>query len=128
MIQIEIDFDVFKELTARREKESITYNDVIRNLLNFKPINQQSNSLIEEGSWTTKGVTFPPGTEFRATYKGKTYFGKVENGVLNVDGKSYDSPSAAACEVTGHSANGWTFWVCRFPGQTRWQIIKALRK
>jgi hypothetical protein len=31
--QIGVDFEVFKELTARRASESVTYNDVIRELL-----------------------------------------------------------------------------------------------
>jgi len=37
MAAIEIDFDVFKELTQRRRDESVTYNDVIRALLGWQP-------------------------------------------------------------------------------------------
>jgi hypothetical protein len=33
---IEVDFEVFKELTNRRAAESVTYNDVIRDLLGWK--------------------------------------------------------------------------------------------
>lgn len=33
MMTIDIDFDVFKELTRRRSSEEVTYNDVIRELL-----------------------------------------------------------------------------------------------
>ena len=33
MTTIEIDFDVFKELTIRRTTESVTYNDVLLELL-----------------------------------------------------------------------------------------------
>ena len=33
MATIEVDFEVFKELTVRRESESMTENDVIRLLL-----------------------------------------------------------------------------------------------
>ncbi len=33
MLQIDIDFEVFKQLTNRRPTEAVTYNDVIRELL-----------------------------------------------------------------------------------------------
>ena len=36
MARIDVDFEVFKELTVRRASESVTYNDVIRELLGFK--------------------------------------------------------------------------------------------
>ena len=37
MITIEIDFDVYKKLTVRRESEEVSYNDVIRDLLKMSP-------------------------------------------------------------------------------------------
>jgi len=80
------------------------------------------------GGWSTKGVTFPEGTEFRGTYKGQTYHARVESGALVFNGKRYDSPSPAAVDITGKPWNGWHFWECRFPGKTSWQMIKALRK
>ena len=130
-MNIEIDFDVFKELTNRRATESITCNDVLREILGLNPKKTTSintDLASSAGSWTTKGVTFPAGTEFRTTYKGQTIFGKVEDGFLMVNGKRFDSPSAAAVSITGNMVNGWIFWECRFPGKTAWQIIKALRK
>ena len=36
-MQIEIDFEVFKELTARRTHEGHTYNEVLRDVLGLKP-------------------------------------------------------------------------------------------
>jgi hypothetical protein len=131
MMNIEIDFDVFKELTNRRVTENTTYNDVLRQLLG---LNQSKTSILSPdlefsaGAWTTKGVTFPAGTEFRANYKGKTIVGKVETGYLVVNGKRFDSPSAAAVSITSNMVNGWIFWECRLPGKTSWQIIKTLRK
>jgi len=130
-MNIEIDFDVFKELTNRRATENITYNDVLRELLGLNPLKTAGLSpdfAPSEGAWTTKGVTFPAGTEFRANYKGQTIFGKVESGFLVVNGKRFNSPSAAAVSITGNSVNGWIFWECRLPGKTSWQIIKTLRK
>jgi len=128
---IEIDFEVFKALTNRRATESISYNDVLRELLGLNPL--QTPVLSPEvasssGAWTTKGVTFPVGTEFRANYKGQTILGKVESGALVVNGKRFDSPSSAAVSITGNMVNGWIFWECRLPGKTTWQMIKTLRK
>jgi hypothetical protein len=131
MMNIEIDFDVFKELTNRRVTENTTYNDVLRQLLGLNPSKTSISSPDLEfpaGAWTTKGVTFPAGTEFRANYKGKTIVGKVEDGSLVVNGKSFDSPSAAAVSITSNMVNGWIFWECRLPGKTSWQLIKTLRK
>jgi hypothetical protein len=131
MMNIEIDFDVFKELTSRRATESVTYNDVLRQLLGLNPSKTSvSSPNIESiaGSWTTKGVTFPAGTEFRANYKGKTILGKVEAGYLVVNGNRFDSPSAAAVSITNNMVNGWIFWECRLPGKSSWQIMKTLRK
>ena len=131
MTTIDIDFDVFKELTIRRTTESVTYNDVLRELLGINkvttptPNTDTANSI---GAWTSKGVIFPAGTEFRATYKGQKVTGTVEAGFLLVNGKRFDSPSSAAVSITGNMVNGWIFWECRLPGKTTWQLIKSLRK
>jgi hypothetical protein len=130
IMDIEIDFDVFKALTLRRSTEDISYNDVLRELLGLCPQKNPvpSKQVSGHGDWVTKGVRFPRGTEFRATYKGQTYYGKVESGGLVVDNKRFHSPSAAAVKITGNPVNGWTFWEYRMPGKSSWQIIKALRK
>jgi hypothetical protein len=130
MMNIEVDFDVFKALTLRRSTEDISYNDVLRELLELSP---QKNPVSPEqvtgyGEWVTKGVHFPSGTEFRASYKGQTVYGKIESGGLVVDNKRFHSPSAAAVAITGHPVNGWTFWECRMPGKSSWQMIKSFRK
>jgi hypothetical protein len=138
MHTIEIDFDVFKKLTVMRETEVVSYNDVLRRVLGIgsaspspppaKSVSQPIDFPTQSGSWTSKGVTFPAGTEFRAVYKGETIHGRVEAGALAVNGKRYESPSAAAVAITGNSVNGWVFWECRRPGSTSWQMIKSLRK
>ena len=128
-IQIEIDFEVFKQLTVMRESETVSYNDVIRRLLGLeartKPAPQSEAC---PGGWTTKGVTFPTGTEFRARYKGQTIKGRVEGGALVVNERRFDSPSAAARAVTHNSVNGWRFWECKLPGASSWQTIDLLRR
>ena len=80
------------------------------------------------GAWVVKGVRFPAGTEFRAHYKGQTYLGRVTAGALVLEGKSYDSPSAAAVSITGSAVNGWRCWEARQPGEPGWRMIESLRR
>jgi len=130
MRTIEVDFDVYKALTMRRPTESVTENDVLRELLHL-PSRQHPTAPIGTGApgdWIAKGVRFPAGTEFRANYKGQTYLARVNNGALVLNGERFDTPSSAAMAITKGPVNGWTFWECRLPGQASWQMIKALRK
>lgn len=130
MPSIEIDFDVFKALTARRASEGMTENDVLRQLFN---LGKGADALTKTDSpapddWVTKGVRLPSGTELRSTYKGKAYLARVNSGALVLQGRRFDSLSAAAISITGNPVNGWTFWECKLPGQDRWQILKSLRR
>ena len=136
MRTIEVDFDVFKALTLRRPTESVTENDVLRELLGLSPAPRNQNASrapsvivpqIDPDSWLSKGVRFPAGTEFRAHYKGETHLARVEKGALVLGGKRYDTPSAAAMTITNSPTNGWTFWECRTPGQAAWRMIKTMR-
>ncbi len=127
---VSIDFDVFKELTARLQSPSDTYNEVLRRLLDLGPTNSQPTaepSPSDGRAWVAGGVSFPHGTELRSKYKGTTYAARVDNGALVYNGKRYDSPSPAAMAVTGNSVNGWTFWECRIPGRSAWTVIDGLR-
>lgn len=128
MHAIEVDFDVFKELTIRRQTEEVSYNDVIRDLLGLRQAQSSERETTASDDWVAKGVRFPAGTEFQANYKGQTRTGRVEKGALVVSGKRFDSPSAAAVAITGGPVNGWRFWQCRMPGKTTWQLIEALRR
>lgn len=130
MATIEVDFEVFKELTVRRESESMTENDVIRLLLGLdgqasKPT--ADNETTGGNPWVCKGVAFPHGTEFRATYKGQLYTGVVAEGALVVQSKRFTSPSSAAVSITGNPVNGWRFWECLLPGKKHWKVIAELR-
>lgn len=125
MSTIEIDFDVFKELTARRKSEATTYNDVLRELLRLPAINGASAAAMPTTGqgWVWKGTLFPNGTEFRATHKGTTYTARIESNQLVLNGKAMHSPSEAATAITKGAVNGWKFWHCRFPNDTRWRRI-----
>lgn len=127
---ISIDFDVFKELTARLENPSDTYNGVLRRLLDLSAEDTPSSgkALPDTRSWVVGGATFPHGTELRAKYKGATYTARVEDGALVYDGHRFDSPSPAAMAITRNSVNGWIFWECRLPGKSTWVLIDSLRR
>jgi len=129
MPTIEVDFEVFKALTARRPAEDVTENDVLRELLHLPPRSSAPPPVRRPApeDWVTKGVRLPAGTELRATYKGQTYLARVAAGALVLNGKRFDSPSAAAMSITRHPVNGWTFWSVRLPGQGIWREMKTLR-
>jgi hypothetical protein len=127
MTTIEVDFDVFKELTVRRRTEATTYNDVIRELLRLPLVSRDATPTVGLG-WVQKGVTFPNGTEFRATYKGATYLGKVVNELMIVNGNPVKSLSEAAHQITGTSINGWRFWFCRLPNAAGYVLADSLKK
>jgi len=128
MHTVEVDFEVWKELTARRESESVTCNDVLRKLLRLSPKTGTPEPDRREEDWWVKGVRFPNGTEFQAKYKGEIYRGKVENGALVVGGKRFGYPSAAAVSITQNPVNGWVFWEAKLPGQPDWRVIKSFRR
>ncbi len=128
MATIEVDFDVFKELTNRRTCESDTYNDVIRRVLKLGPeVAQQKVRNAPTGA-TFKGAFFPDGTQFRGTYKGRTYTAEIKGGAwIDSDGTMRTSSSEAAVKITKKNWNGWLFWHCKRPGDTSWQLIDVLR-
>lgn len=131
MRTIEVDFDVYKALMLRRPSEDVTENDVLRDLLQLPRKKGPSTAAAAgpaPGDWVAKGVRFPAGTEFRAHHKGQTYLGRVEAGALMLNGKPYDSPSAAAVSITGSPVNGWRFWEARLPGEAGWKMIESLRR
>lgn len=125
MATIEVDFDVFKELTVRRKTEATTYNEVIRSLLGLKVSLPRIRA--NGPGWVQKGINFPNGTEFRATYKGKTCVACIADSQMKLDGKSMNSLSDAARYITGHSVNGWRFWEYRFPGEDSWRLADSLK-
>jgi hypothetical protein len=147
---IDIDFDVFKALTNRRATSETTENDVLRELLGLEPAeasnsgsalqpfidsNPATSARLEnnefrtstQSAWVWKGVSFPHGTEFRASYSGRYYYANVDDGAIVYNGKSYKSPSSAATAITNTSVNGWNFWECRLPGEKVWVSMRRMR-
>jgi hypothetical protein len=131
MLTISVDFEVYKQPTVRRQTEQVPYNDVIRELLGMEakePMHGMSGNTSFVGDWTTKGVRFPQGTEFRSDYKGSLHRARVEAGALVFNGRRFDAPSAAAMSVTDSAVNGWVFWECQSPGESSWKPMRAFRR
>jgi hypothetical protein len=128
MPQIDIDFEVFKQLTNRRETEETTYNDVIRSLLDLPKAGKSGTRAGVPGkAWVVSNTSFPAGSEFLAEYKGVMYSAVVKNSKLELDGHRFSTPSAAAMHITGGNVNGWRFWKCKVPGSTDFVPIDRLR-
>lgn len=143
MMTIEIDFDVYKALTARRGDETVSYNDVLRTVLGLGQPAAGLRRLFGLGSskaetaeapggrinnWLYKGIMFPAGTSLRAKYKGQVHTARIDRGGIVVGGKRFATPSDAARTVTGTNVNGWRFWQCRLPGETGWRRLDTLRQ
>jgi hypothetical protein len=141
-MQIDIDFPVYKALTALRESESDSYNDVLRRLLEIPTAPQTPEAELEWQDFDLKpymidrnlpgvwygNVHFPPGTKFRATYKGQTHLAEVRNNQwVGEDGKVRRSPSDAAGAISGTNVNGWRFWNAQRPGDTEWRRLDELK-
>lgn len=129
MPQIDIDFEVFKQLTTRRPTEVTTYNDVIRDLLRLpKPAISEIPEAGGNKPWAVSNTSFPAGSEFMAVYKDKTYSGIAKDGKLELsDGGKFTTPSAAAMHITGNNVNGWRFWKCKLPNASQFVLIERLR-
>lgn len=129
MATINVDFEVFKELTARRATESMTENDVLRDLLQLsKQKGAAAPSADLTRGATFKNVFFPEGTKFRGTYKGRTYTAEIKNGQwTDSNGGVRTSPSDAAVKITQRPWNGWHFWYCQRPNDADWKLINNLR-
>lgn len=125
---IEVDFEVYKELTYQRKSEADSYNNVIRRLLKKPDEQSDARSLGPKRPYVTEGVSFPAGTEFRLKHKGVFYYGKIEDGMLVVGTKRFTSVSAAGRSVTGTSMNGWIHWWCKRPGDDTYIPIARLRE
>lgn len=126
--QIEIDFDVHREIEKRRLAFSDTPNQVLRRVFNLEPTQETLSKTPLGHGLSTKGVLLREGMRLRATYKHQQFEAIVEGGSIRYGGKSYHSPSAAANAVTGTSVNGWLFWEYYSPEQGNWRQLSNLRR
>lgn len=119
MVQVEIEFGVWKKLNNLLIDE----NDTLSSVIDRHICQERSQPKV----WTYEGVEFPIGSEIKAKFKRDIHTGRVVDGGLLVKGEVFDSPSAAAKAVTGTQRNGWDFWSCRFPGSQTWIEIRQMR-
>jgi predicted CopG family antitoxin len=140
MQQIDIDFEVFKALTALRKSETHTYNEVVRDLLGLKKtFNRQISDIGSTMSQTfgpegaqgraVAGRFLPHGTLLRAKYKSLFYNAKILNGEwVDENGDIFPSASGAATAITGNNVNGLSFWETKRPSDSEWRKLSALPK
>ncbi|HEX5258435.1 MAG TPA: hypothetical protein VFW35_06605 [Sphingomicrobium sp.] len=131
-MHIDIDFDVYKALTALRRSEDHSYNDVLRELLGLPVGTSSEPQLTGIGGAAGRllgGRYLSNGTELRATYKGRLYNASIRGGEL-VDeaGTMHTSASAAARSITKNTVNGLAFWEAKRPGDIHFQKLLALPK
>jgi hypothetical protein len=126
--------------TMRRIEEASTFRDADAEDVIIRALNQMARSSQisksgggEELSWNgspadlvTQGGRVPHGSKLRATYKGKEYRARVEDGVVVWNGQTFSSLSEAAVAVVQSKTpsrtteNGWRFWQIKTPnGQWR---------
>lgn len=148
MPTIEIDWDVFQAITARRPSQAITPNAVLREVfkedierLRKMHLKAAAHSSAKSRDGTpepqaksalvTKWISFPHGTQFRGSYLGNVYCAEVDDGFIVVKGlegrQLFSSLSKAAQAATaGERKNktvhsGWSFWEYRVPGAHIWR-------
>ncbi len=138
MKTIEIDFDVFQIITLERKNFDESENDALRRLLGIeKPyvgVGADPEQIDSGCPWFGKGVELPAKTEVRMEYLGNQYRGTIRDGLWEVGGNSYKSPSAAASGVARTkdgrktSLNGWTLWHVKRPHDNKWTALNKIRK
>ena len=131
---IEIDFEIHKKIEMERQGFSESPNNVLRRLLGIhRPAATPESRPADGRPWSGKGVTLPHGSEIRMEYNGTGHAGQIEDGEWAVEGKSFNSPSAAAGGVartragSSPSLDGWVYWQVKRPGDHGWIPINALR-
>lgn len=124
---IRIDDEVFKEITANRNKDE-SENLFLRRLLKLPPIVvKNADGSYEKGKdLVYKNVVFKHGSVYRMLYKGKDYKITVVNGHFHCDGyDDQDSPSGMATQIARTSTNGWKS--IEYYGPEEWTPIQSLR-
>ena len=127
MAAVDIDFDLFKQLTMLRSSEHESISDVIRKMVEAFTGEERRAVPASSGGVAFRGIHLPDGTKFRATYKGQTHTAEIKNGHwIDEHGVRRSSPSDAARAVTQTNVNGWRFWHARRPGETEYKLMDVM--
>jgi hypothetical protein len=70
----------------------------------------------------------PDGTACRFSYKDTQFRGRVEGGLLVVNGQRHGSFSSASKQLTQTSRNGWKDWELQLPGHNDWLLADTWRR
>lgn len=137
--KIDIDWDIHRMIEGERRGFNEPQYVALRRLLKLPELDAVTDiSLMQEAEgvvWHEDGVSVPHGSLARMSYqRGRQVFeGRFLEGRLVVNGKSFDSLSAAANalaetkEGKKTQLNGWNYWEARFPGETHWRSLKEMR-
>jgi hypothetical protein len=140
-MQIEIDFEVFKELTIRRANENVSYNDVLREVLAIDasaakacPVGSagtQAPSLTPNigGGYAFRGGFLPNGSKLKALFKNRIYTAEIIDGKwVGEDGVNHATPTAACTHITGTATSYGRFWSVKRPSDIEWVRLSSLPK
>jgi hypothetical protein len=107
MPTIEVDFETFKAITARRASEQTSEGDVVREALGLdKPM-----AAAGEPIWVSERVRFPVGAKLRHVFRnGKIAEAEIVANGVAIGEMLFPGLSPAAAFRAGHQANGWHFW------------------
>jgi hypothetical protein len=132
---IEIDFEIHKLIEAERRSFDDPDNAVLRRLLKLPEKDEQQEAGKPDGrAWSSEGATLPHGTPTRMVYGENLIEGVISDGKWLCQGRTFDSPSAAASALAltkdgqTTSLNGWNYWEAKLPGSAKWVKINDLRK
>jgi hypothetical protein len=134
---IDVDWDIYKMIQAERRSFNEPDYIALRRLLKLPAPKMSPAPDAEHGlPWVEEGVEVPHGSLARMEYLrgSQVYEGRFLNGKLVVNGRSFDSLSAAASALamtkdgSKPSLNGWLYWKTQFPGEIRWRSLGAMRQ
>jgi len=134
---IEVDWDIHKMIETERRSFDEPQYVALRRLLKLPALNASPEQDAGSGApWVENGVEVPHGSLARMEYLrgSQVYEGRFLNGKLVVNGKAYESLSAAASALaktsdgSQPSLNGWLYWKAKFPGETAWRSLGDMRR
>lgn len=139
MKTIRIDFDIHQLIEAERRSFEEPENLALRRLLDLPDVSgtlSEASNLRGGLPFVEDGVSIKHGSKARMSYlRGAQQFqGEFLDGQLVVDGKSYPSLSAAACDLARTKAgkrtslNGWNYWEVCEPHSDLWIPMSDLRE
>jgi hypothetical protein len=107
---------LISSLVQRELKQrNLTADEVLREALSIK----------SDGFTSSEGKHFPEGTKFIAVYKGQALSATATKGMIESDGKTFTSLSAAAAHYTKRpTTNGWDFWYIKNSGKNEFVPAK----